>query len=460
MDILLIDDDPLFRLKTSALLRKLGHEPVVAEEGSRALWLLDAHEPELVLVDQFMPGMSGTDVIISLRQNRPDIPCVMVTSSDSAQDAVGAMRAGAFDYVVKPLNEDILRHLLQRIDEFVRLRRKNEILRNSSRREQRLQDFPTRSPRFRQLLEQADQVAGTDATVLITGENGTGKELLARHIQSLSLRADEAFVTVNCSALSAALLESELFGHAKGAFTGAATTRRGYLESSDGGTLFLDEVGELAQEVQVKLLRFLQQREFNRVGETTLRHADIRLLAATNQDLQRLLKSGALREDFYFRLNVFRLDLPPLRERREDIANIFAAMLEKESQRLGRQAPGITGDVEFCLTRYAWPGNLRELHNIAERMAILCNEDLLQVELLPAELRDSAGLTIDAAPPDGGMPDDFREARRRFEIEFLQLQLRRHDGNMAAMARTIGMHPVSLRQKMTKLGLRSTAPEE
>ncbi len=456
MDILLIDDDPLFRLKTAALLRKLGHEPVVAEEGSRALWLLSEHEPELILVDQFMPGLGGTDVIVSVRQNRPDIPCVMVTSSDSTQDAVVAMRAGAFDYIVKPLNEDILRHLLQRAEEFVRLRRKNEILQNSAKREQRLRDFPTRSPRFQQLLEQADQVAGTDATVLITGENGTGKELLARHIQSLSLRADEPFVTVNCAALSAHLLESELFGHAKGAFTGAVTTHRGYLESSDGGTLFLDEVGELAQEVQVKLLRFLQQREFTRVGETIVRHADIRLLAATDRDLQLMLKSGAMREDFYYRLNVFRLDLPPLRERPEDITNVFTAMLEKESQRLGRQTPGISGDVDHCLIQYSWPGNLRELHNIAERMAILCSEDVLQADLLPAEIRDAAGLAFDAPNPRGDMPDDFREAKRRFEIAFLQRQLDLHDGNVAAMARTIGMHPVSLRQKMSKLGLHST----
>ena len=452
MLILLIDDDATFRMRMVAQLQKEGHEVLVANDGTIGLRLAMDSDPDLVLVDQMMEGISGDEVVATLHRDLPDVPAVVVTGLDSPQDIVKSLQAGAFDYLTKPVDMGLLGHVLRRVQEHQSLLTQKLALEEEVRQSRGSLRMETANSRMRAIVQQAEQVARTDATVLITGENGTGKDLLARHIQQLGQRADRPFVIVNCGALPEQLLESELFGHAKGAFTGATRQRRGYLEAADGGTLFLDEVAEISPTVQVKLLRFLQEREFVRVGETEARTADVRVLAATNRDLAQLLEEGRLREDFYYRLNVFRLHLLPLRERPEDISGLFQTMVTNHARRLGRPVPDSAPDLLSALRRHPWPGNIRELDNLAERLTILCSSDVLNTELLPEEF---LGRTPTPTLEKVSYPDDYREARQQFENAFFSEQLRRHDGNMAATARTIGLHPVYFRQKVAQLGIRT-----
>lgn len=463
MLVLVIDDDSLYRKRMTAMLRQEGHDTLEAEEGVTAMSLAHDADPDMILVDQMMPGLSGEEVTGMLVRDLPDTPIVIVTSIDSADAAVRSLRLGAFDYLTKPVKAATLRQLLAQVAERRTLLTRTRVLEQDLDRSRGDSFVDGLGAAMRALYQLAGKVAATDATVLITGENGTGKEVLARWIQKASRRSDRPFVTVNCAALSAGLLESELFGHARGAFTGADKVRRGYLESADGGTLFLDEVAEVPPETQVKLLRFLQEREFTRVGETTARNADVRVLAATNRELEGLLASGALREDFYFRLNVFRLHMPPLRDRVEDIRPLFEALLAVQAAAVGRLAPRIGEDVIGVLQRHGWPGNVRELRNLVERLVILAGDEPVRLQDLPEDvirgshLQDAVSGTVGFAAQSDPLleyvGDDYRQAKTEFEKAFLREQLRRHGGNMAAAARTIGMHPVSLRQKIARLGL-------
>jgi DNA-binding NtrC family response regulator len=477
--VLVIDDSPVFRMRMVADLRRKGHETLVAEDGSSGLKSALDNHPDLVLVDQMMPELTGDQVVGALKQELPDTPAVIVTGLDSAESAMRSMKAGAFDYLTKPVDSDVLSQLLGQVAQHRALLAQNRALEMDARRTRGATAHVSSSPKLRAVYEESLKVAGTDATVLITGENGTGKEVLARWIQQSSTRADRPFVVVNCGALSESLFESELFGHVKGAFTGADKARRGYVEAADTGTLFLDEVAEIPPDIQVKLLRVLQEGEYIRLGETTTRKANLRILAATNRDLTALLSDGEMREDFYYRLNVFRLHLPPLRERRQDIASLFESMVQEQAHHINKSITAIDPAVVSVLERYRWPGNLRELRNLAERLVILCQGDTIGSELLPEDtLRDlSVGEhpegdrfeviseATDAGGPESPLPvesstdlgefgTDYRAARDLFERRFLTEQLRQHDGNMAATARTIGMHPVSLRQKVAKLGLK------
>lgn len=341
--------------------------------------------------------------------------------------------------------------MLSQVESHRALLAKNRVLEHDLRGAHAQQPFDSRSPSVRAVYEQAALVAPTEATVLITGANGTGKEVMARWIQAHSPRHDRPFVTVNCAALPRDLIEAELFGHAKGAYTGADRARRGFVEAAHGGTLFLDEVAEIPPEAQVKLLRLLQEHDYVRLGETTERHADIRLLAATNRDLRERLDSGDLREDFYYRLNVFHLRLPHLRERPEDIRPLFERVFADETRRLNKPAPPIDEKVFRALEAYPWPGNIRELRNLAERLAILSRDAPLAVDLLPEEFAEGRPAAGDEATWLG--ETDYRSAKRAFERRYLEEQLRCHNGNMAATARSIGLHPVSLRQKVAHLGI-------
>ncbi len=453
--ILVVDDEPEARLLLVSALAADGHDLYEAADGYTALTMADESRAQVVLLDQMMPGLSGMDCLAPLLKAGPERLVLFVTGRDKAREAVAALQAGAVDYLVKPIDLDVLRHAIRRAGQHLAMVEENRMLRTELEQARPSAEFPTRDQRMKELLQKAVQAAPTEATVLITGESGTGKEVLARFIQKRSHRADRPFVIVNCSALSEQLLESELFGHVKGAFTGAYQDHQGYVEAAAGGTLFLDEIGDIAPSLQVKLLRVLEDRQFSRVGDTALRKAEFRLLTATNRDLDQLLRAGKLREDFYYRINVFRLHLPPLRDRPADILFLFTRFIRELTLRMGRRTLDdkpvvIPPEVRDALSRHTWPGNVRELRNLAERMVIL-NDD---GDMDPAHLPEGLQALIGIHRQNGSATtSQLREARRQFEIRFLLEQLELNEGNMAATARQIGMHPVALRQKLAKLGI-------
>jgi two-component system, NtrC family, nitrogen regulation response regulator NtrX len=467
MRVIVIDSDPQEGRSVTELLEQWDHDCRLVATADEALAAAPALVPDMVLLDNALAAPCYESLLEQLRNRLGAVPVIIMATEGTVRGAVEALRAGAFEYVIKPLDPEELRHAVGNAEERIRLARDNSFLRAE------LKDyleaagpFPTNAPLMRDVLRQAGRAAPTDATVLITGENGTGKELLARFVQQKSLRSDRPFLTVNCAALSEPLLESELFGHAKGAFTGAHGERQGYFEEADGGTLFLDEIGDVSQAIQVKLLRALQEREFSRVGETRMRRSDVRIICATNRDLPALVQQGSVRQDFYYRINVFRVHLPPLRERKSDIMFHFARFLHEAAAGCGKapangQRISIDPQVRAALESYTWPGNVRQLRNVAERMAILSDGEQLHLEQLPDEVvsGDSGARPASVAltgDPEGDaeiVGADFRESRRQFEIRFLNANLEDCRGNVAATARRIGLHPVSLSKKITQLGI-------
>jgi DNA-binding NtrC family response regulator len=445
MKVLIVDDAEDVRLMAESLVERAGHRAWTAEDGTIGLEMIPEVSPDVVLCDLMMPGLNGIELTERALKRWPSLPIIMVTAHASIGTAVRALKAGAFDYLTKPLNHDELLHTLSKVGQQVALEKENAKLRTQLRGYQQSTDYLTNSPRIRAILQQLERIAASDATVLLTGENGTGKEVMARYVQRHSPRADRPFVTVNCSALSEALLESELFGHAKGAFTGAHQDRQGYFEAADSGTLFLDEIGDLSQALQVKLLRVLQERRFSRVGETSVREVDVRLITATNRDLDRLIAEEKVREDFYYRINVFRVELPPLRERPEDIGFLFGLFIEEFAAQSNKRITGVAPETLRRLESYRWPGNIRELRNAAERAAILCPGETIEPDALAEELP--------ATPAGVADGSDYKTAKKAFEIAFITRHLELHGGNMAATARQIGVHAVALRQKVARLGI-------
>ena len=447
MRILVIDDAEDTRLLVVHRLQAAGHELFEAPDGETGLERIAELDPDLVLVDLVLPGMNGIEIIEKVRRTNPGLTTILITAHGSVKTAVQALKAGAFDYLTKPLDFEEVFHAVQKVQEKIALVRENQLLRSRIERVQEREDYATQSEEVRTIIRQTEKVALTDATVLITGESGTGKEILAKHIQRTSRRADKPFVTVNCSALSEQLLESELFGHVRGAFTDAYQDHQGYFEVADQGTLFMDEIGDLSSRLQVKLLRVLQEKEFSRVGDTRVRPADVRIIAATNRDLKRLIEDGSMRQDFYYRINIFGVHLPPLRDRREDIVFLFEQFVQEFSAQMNKHISGIAAPVREVLEGYEWPGNIRELRNLAERMTILCEGEEMGRDLIPEEL-------LEHDPGTGGS-SDFKKSRREFEIRFITDHLVQNRGNVAATAKQIGMHPVALRQKVAKLGIDS-----
>jgi DNA-binding NtrC family response regulator len=446
--IVVIDDEADIRNLLVTLLKPEGHQVEAAADGKSGLKLIAKMQPDLALVDLMLPDTDGIAVTREALKSRPDLIVIMITAHGSIDNAVEAMKAGAYHYQTKPFNLPELRLVVKKAGERSLLLAENRILKSQLRQIREGEDYLTKSPAVRAILDEAKKVAGTDSTVLITGEHGTGKEVLAKYIRNHSPRAEKRFVVVNCSALSEQLLESELFGHAKGAFTGAQQDHVGYFEAADGGTIFLDEIGEVSPAIQVKLLRVLQEKEFIRVGETQIRSADVRVIAATNRDIKKLVEEGGLREDFYYRLNVFNFHLPPLKDRPEDILFYFQLFMAEFAAQMGVQEPSVPKMVRDILMKYGWPGNIRELRNLAERTTILSEGNELTPELLPAEFRPSDG-------DISGGSADFKTRKREFEIGFITDQLIQNKGNIEATARQIGMHPVALRQKVAKLGIDS-----
>jgi DNA-binding NtrC family response regulator len=454
--ILLVEDEKAIQLALSGLLRRQGFEVEVAGSGDEALVKLADTGFDLVLTDLALGrGPSGMDVLRAAKERRPETVVVMITAHGSEKIAVEAMKAGAEDYVPKPFDNDEIRLVVQRALERTRREREHRMLLEQVQREYGFENLIGSGPAMRRVFDTLQRVAETDLTVLVRGESGTGKELVAQALHARSPRRGRPFVAVNCAAISRELVESELFGHEKGAFTGADARRQGRFEVADGGTIFLDEIGDMPAETQAKVLRVLQERSFERVGGTRPLQVDVRVVAATHRNLEEEARRGRFREDLYYRLKVVEIELPALRERPEDIPALAHRFLERCTARLGRDKKRLSEAALARLARHAWPGNVRELQNAIEQAAVLAPGPEIEADDL--HLPEGLGTGPAAASPSGSQ--SFAEAKRRtvesFERDWLLAALRRHGGNISRTAEAIGMVRQSLQQKIRELDLRS-----
>jgi two-component system, NtrC family, response regulator len=386
--ILVIDDEKNYLLILETILQDAGFSVTTLNDPELAVAFLEESEVDVIITDMKMPKMSGREILENARRLYPYIPVIIMTAYGSIDGAVEAMRCGAFDYIAKPFSNDELMLSVSKADQLAKAEQRNRILRQNLEERYGRHQIIGRSRPMHQVLDMVDRVAPTRSTVLITGESGSGKELIARAIHFASGRKDGPFISVNCMALNPGTLESELFGHEKGSFTGAIAKKKGRFELADGGTLFLDEIGELGPDVQVKLLRVLQDRTFERVGGTQSIHVDLRLIAATNKDLKTAVEGGKFREDLFYRLNVVQVDMPPLRERREDIPLLAMHFLQKYAGENRKTVTGFTTEAMDYLTAYEWPGNVRQLENVVERCVVLCSGEIVTGGDLPPDIRD------------------------------------------------------------------------
>jgi DNA-binding NtrC family response regulator len=436
------DDDNLRRLLERCLVHE-GCEASTARDGREAIdKLAEGPLPDLIITDLQMPRADGREVLAAGLARR--VPVIILTGQANVQTAVEMMRGGAANFLTKPFSPSTLRSVLD--DAFGRMPAPRP-------RRDTAPQVVGEEEGWKQLLDTVQAVAETDATVLITGESGTGKEVVARSLHAASRRAGAPFVAVNCGAIPEALLESELFGHAKGAFTGATHSRAGRLQLADHGTLFLDEIGDMAISFQVKLLRVLQERTYEALGDVVSRTADVRIIAATHRDLSKMVADGTFREDLFYRLNVIDLHLPPLRERRGDIAALAQHFLVAANARHGRDVTGISPEVLQALQQYPWPGNIRELANVVERMVILKRHGRLEPSDMPAQLtaRSHAEPSHSSALPDSGI--DLRQAVADFEESLIEQALSRTGGNRNAAAQLLGLNRTTLVEKLKRMRL-------
>lgn len=447
--ILIVDDDPGQRRIIEFWLQEAGYETLTATDGLNGLKLFQQHLPSAIITDMRMPGMSGIDLLGKVKASSEDVPVILITAFGTVSDAVDAMRLGAADYILKPINAEELKLSVSRIFERQQLVTENRYLRDLIGTEFQFSNLIGNSKKMRDVFAVAGQVARRDSTVLITGESGTGKELLAKAIHQNSLRAGKPFIAVNCGALPETLVESELFGHTKGAFTGAAGDRAGKFETANEGTIFLDEVGELPLNVQVKLLRVLQEREVDKLGSSHPIKVNVRIIAATNRDLKTQLEDGDLREDLYYRLSVITVELPPLRERREDIPALAAHFLKRFSDRYNTGRLTLADDALEQLHKYDWPGNIRELENVIERVSVLASNPQIAAADLPAEVRTSRSriASIGLKLPEEGI------SLEEVEREILVLALEKQNWNQTRAARYLNISRKTLIYRMEKFGL-------
>jgi DNA-binding NtrC family response regulator len=452
--ILVVDDE----VKQLEILRKIllheGYEVETAASATRALEQLRVFRPQVVLTDLMMPGMDGIELLEQIRRESPGCAVLLMTAHESVATAVDAMKKGAYDYLTKPLERDDLVPRIARAFELVLLRNENRNLRAQLRSSFSFDEIVGSGTAMESVLRLVRKVAPSNATILIVGESGTGKELVARALHYGSPRAERPFLAVNCSAIPETLLESELFGHEKGSFTGAIGRKLGLFEQAQGGTLFLDEVGDLPLSMQAKLLRALQEREIRRVGGSASIPLDIRIVAATNRDLTKLMKDERFREDLYYRLNVVTLLLPPLRERPDDIPRLVEAFLERFSREAGRTPPRFSRKATAELACYGWPGNVRQLESVVERAVLLSEGDEIGPELLPPEVREgaargesasSSGLSLDI--PDAGI--NLEEVER----ELLEKAVRKAGGTLSRAAKLLGISYRTLQYRLDKFGI-------
>jgi NtrC-family two-component system response regulator AlgB len=443
--ILVVDDEESIRKMLRMCLEGAGYQVTLAPTGEAGVAAARRAPPDLALVDLRLGGMDGIAVTRSLAHDAPTTSVVLMTAYATIDNAVDAMRAGAVDYLPKPFTPAQVLHVVQKALDAARMRVELAELKRASARRGNAR-LETQSPAMKEALAVAARVAATDATVLLAGETGVGKGVIARHVHALSPRAERPFVTLNCAVISPTLIESELFGHAKGAFTSADSARVGHIEAAGGGTIFLDEIGDLPREAQGKLLRLLEEHEYVRVGDTEPRRSEARVIAATHRDLKAAVAAGGFREDLFYRLNVVTIRVPPLRERREDIPDLATSIVEGLSAQHRREPIRLDAAAMAALTAYRWPGNVRELANVLERAVILALGDTISLDLLPEELRAAAP---GAFSPTSADDESLEAAERRHVMAVLA-----HHPTLDAAARALRIDPSTLYRKRERYGLR------
>jgi two-component system, NtrC family, response regulator len=451
--ILIVDDEKNYPLILSAILEDEGYEALTAKSGQEALEKLNNSDVDLVLTDMKMPSMDGIELLERIKSIDPDLPVIMMTAYGTVEKAVEAMQKGAYNYILKPFDNDSLVLYVKKAVAMYRVIKENRMLRDAVTSQYRFDNIIGKSKLMQNVFETIRKVAPATANVLIEGESGTGKELVAKSIHFNSPRKDNPFVAVNCSALSETLLESELFGHEKGAFTGAISMKKGRFEMADGGTLFLDEIGELSQTLQVKLLRVIQEKMFERVGGEKSVSVNIRLIAATNKDLKKEMEAGRFREDLFYRLNVIRIHLPPLRKRREDIHMLTQHFIQKYANERISEIPvkGIDQEVKRLFYEYGWPGNVREFENVIERAMILCPTETIQVSDLPKDFTDNAynRLQFEDIPTNA----QLNETLALVEKKMIERALKMANYVQSHAAEILGIGKSGLNQKIKKFKL-------
>jgi nitrogen regulation protein NR(I) len=464
--VLIVDDEPNLRRILQAQLTRDGYDVLTADDGEQGLHLLGEHHIDLIVTDLKMPKVDGMQLLREALREQPDLPVVMITAHGTVDTAVEALKIGAFDYLTKPFDKDEVRQVVAKALKTRQLAQADAGI-TSGASDARFGIIGSTSS-LGDLYAVLERVADTPTTVLITGESGTGKELVARALHDHSSRKDKPFIKVNCAAIPKELIESELFGYERGAFTGAVTSKPGRFELANGGTLFLDEIGEIPVEMQVKLLRALQESEFERVGGIKTIHVDVRLVAATNRDLKKLIAQGTFREDLFYRLNVVPIRLPALRERTQDIPLLVEHFLGKFNERLRKHIVDVEPEALDLLAAYGWPGNIRELENVVERAVLFCDGQRLGAQDLPSELRGGATPSLPPAidtdlsaaiATEGGLKEHVKVAMSRLERELVGRALQQTSGNVTHAARLLKISRKGLQLKMKELGLRE-APDK
>jgi two-component system nitrogen regulation response regulator NtrX len=445
--ILVVDDEERIRQSLNGILKDEGYEVLEAKDGLQALKQIEADPPELVLLDIWMPGMDGMEVLERMKGQIPNLPVIMISGHGNIELAVKAVKLGAYDFIEKPLSLEKVLLTVNNALLFSKLEQENRALRQEI---QRKYEIVGNSPEIQQLKEQIKIVAPTNGWVLINGENGTGKELVARGIHALSLRADRPFVEVNCAAIPEELIESELFGHEKGSFTGALTKKRGKFDLSNGGTIFLDEIADMSLKTQAKILRILQEQKFERVGGTEMIYVDVRVIAATNRDLKEEIQKTKFREDLYYRLNVIPIVVPPLRDRKTDIPLLVEHFIAEFCLDNNKELKKISPEAMSLLVAYSWPGNVRELKNIVERMVIMTRGAVIEAKDVPDPIQEQHKAPMEFSFFEFGL---LKDARREFEKRFIMKKLMENDENISKTAEVIGIERSNLHRKINSYGI-------
>ncbi len=448
--ILIVDDEESILKALAGILEDEGYKTLCASDGVEALAVAQREVPDLVMLDIWMPRMEGLETLQRLKESHPDLIVVMMSGHGTIETAVKSTKMGAYDFIEKPLSLEKVIVTVNNALGLNRLRQENASLRSMVLREH---EMTGKSPSIRRLQEQIRRVAPTNAPVLITGENGTGKELAARSIHCYSPRRDKSFVEVNCAAIPEGLIESELFGHERGAFAGAGAQKKGKFELADGGTIFLNEIGDLSLKTQAKVLRILQEGKFERVGGARTIGVDVRVIAASSRALEMEIRGGRFRDDLFYRMNVVPFHIPPLRERKEDIPTLVGHFLELFCRREGREVKVMSAEAVESMKHYDWPGNVRELKNIIERLVIMTPGGTITGQHVPDYIADRGGREEGYARLDGFQIGSFREAREEFEKEFIIQKLEENDWNIGKTAEAIELERSNLQRKIKSYGI-------
>lgn len=444
--VLIVDDEITIIESLSGILSDDGFEVIHAFNGYEALKKIETESPDIVLLDIWMPGMDGIETLREIKQKFPNIPVVMITGHGSIESAVEATKSGAFDFLEKPLSIDKVMVTINNALNFRKLEEENLYLRKKNIEKNSITGT---SPAVQKLYQEIMAAAPTDAAILITGENGTGKEMVARTLHQFSRRPEEPFIIINCAAIPEETLDSELFGHEKGALGHAASKNMGKFELAARGTLFLDEIGDMNIHTQAKILRALESKTFQRIGSSRVLHMDVRIIASTNKDLTAEIESGRFRQDLYFRLNVIPIHVPPLRERKQDIPMLVDTFLDKLAGQSATPKKTMSKPALDLLSRYTWPGNVRELKNLMERLSIMVHEDLIEVTHLPHPYHSQDTVDAENGPGELFALDNLEQARTAFEKEYVRHKVAQVDGDITLAAKTLGTSTRYIKKKLT-----------